>query len=830
MIHPHPFPAIPFVCCLLALAAAVVPAVEVTTHDRKVVVVTDAKGADGHEIRFDFDTVGGWFTNQHVEFVSQPQHGTVASESAWMGFTYRCTEEAGFTGTDSFQYRLAGDEGHSNTATVELLLRPASDPAGSRVILLVRSHLLPVLGPELQRLRDDLTAEGFAPEIHTADPGGWDQLKSRLRAIYDQPGWVSGCVLVGDFPIRKVGGTDMGDLGLFNIAGVGDYHLDMWVSRMVYGKDSEWGDAVTLLRRHLDTNHAYRRGLLRPPHRFTLFEGLQYMTYDPAHENLSSLWPDYEPGYMTTAETTMRMGVSFHQNHGHGSGSSYEQAVDGADGMGRDKAFAIGNRCAILVIGACSSGKHKGVAAYQTATYEGFNVISVGNSKDASASMFIHESDEAHTAYRERLALGDCYGAPMADIDDSYFFDQFHYYGDLSLGVTPAPHNDMPSIAGFDADTTTIAAGGQVSFSVSASDADDGISHYQWWPEGFDYGLAPGQRTEEPSFSWTYAAPGSYRVRVRAYDHYRAHVDAELTVEVTGSASNQPPQVRLMTPAREQAVPLDHDLWINAWARDLDGSVSQVRALVDGDEIGSDNKAPFRITWNAAPIGSYQVQVEAIDDDGAVTASAVQTVHVLAAGSQPPLIHLRAEEGGGGHALSASASDIDGTIVEVVFLADGEEIGSDASAPYTCQWTGGAASLQAKAVDDSGAWSLSQPILVAGSGGGDNQPPEITAGPTVADDPVSGVETTGSLTASDPDGDDAALVVDWSVQSAPAGAPAPGFSPDNDPTATDTTVTFGAAGSYVLRATVRDAQGASTSGTVSVEVEAVPSSMDILSQ
>lgn len=700
--------------CLCLLACyGLLAAQDVTARDRSVVIVTDATGANGHALSLPFD--GSRMKNMQAELVRPPAHGEITFDQGWLRFTYTCSESPGFSGTDSFDYRFTGDDGTTNVATVHLLLRAAADPGGAKVFLVVRPHLVTALGPELQRLAEDLREDGYTAVIRTANPSNWDDLTSLLQGYHGEPGFTSGCILIGDFPIYKLSREDQGDEPLFNITRTNDYHEDIWVSRMSYGSRSDYGDEVTLLRRHLDANHGYRRGLLRPPHFFTLFEGFQYMTYDPAHENLSSLWPDYLEGFDTTARATMAMGASFHQNHGHGSNSGYELGVSGGEGMSKGKAFSVGNRIAMLIIGSCSSGGRNGIACYQTATLDGFNVLSVGNTKEASSSMFIHESDDPHTAFRERLQAGDCYGSSLAEIHGSHFFKQYRFYGDMSLRVTPAPHNEMPTITSLDADRTTIQVGESVQFTVNASDADGAISHVHWWPIGFHYGLAPAQRSDDGTFSWSYDAPGSYRVRARVFDDYRCHVDAEITITVEGTAANQPPVVRLLTPARELSLAEDEGLRINAWAQDLDGSVATVRFLVDDEEIGTDSKAPYDHTWTASGPGSHVIRVEAVDDDGAVGASHSQTVHVREGqGGQAPLVYLQVQHDGSELQLEASATDLDGSVVEVVFLLDGTELGQATEEPWSHSTTtaslSGTVNLQARAVDDDGLWSLSQAV------------------------------------------------------------------------------------------------------------------------
>lgn len=70
---------------------------------------------------------------------------------------------------------------------------------------------------------------------------------------------------------------------------------------------------------------------------------------------------------------------------------------------------------------------------------------------------------------------------------------------------------------------------------------------------------------------------------------------------------------------------------------------------------------------------------------------------------------------GGTLTLNASASDADGTVRKVEFLAGGKLLGSDTSVPYSFVWAGvpeGAQTVTARATDDDGATTTSQPVLV----------------------------------------------------------------------------------------------------------------------
>ena len=102
----------------------------------------------------------------------------------------------------------------------------------------------------------------------------------------------------------------------------------------------------------------------------------------------------------------------------------------------------------------------------------------------------------------------------------------------------------------------------------------------------------------------------------------------------------------------------------------------------------------------------------------------------------------------------------------------------------------------------------------AEGGGGGNQHPTITDGPSADPNPVSGNTTTLSVTASDPDGDP--LSYFWSVASQPAGS-----SPAVGNGAT-TEVTFDKAGTYEFQVSVIDDQGGQDTGTVAVTVQQLP--------
>ncbi|MDB5312635.1 MAG: abf2 1 [Gemmataceae bacterium] len=98
-----------------------------------------------------------------------------------------------------------------------------------------------------------------------------------------------------------------------------------------------------------------------------------------------------------------------------------------------------------------------------------------------------------------------------------------------------------------------------------------------------------------------------------------------------------------------------------------------------------------------------------------------------------------------------------------------------------------------------------------------------TGGPTIATpaaanpNPVSGTTTGLTALGADPAGE-TGLTYTWAATASPVGAPPPAFSVNGTNAAKATTATFGAAGSYTLQVTVRDASGLTATSQVVVTV------------
>ena len=98
----------------------------------------------------------------------------------------------------------------------------------------------------------------------------------------------------------------------------------------------------------------------------------------------------------------------------------------------------------------------------------------------------------------------------------------------------------------------------------------------------------------------------------------------------------------------------------------------------------------------------------------------------------PPSVSLTGPAAGSSYtapatlSLAASASDPNGSVSRVEFLADGALKGSDTTAPYTYSWgnvPAGTYALTARAIDDAGAATTSQPVSVTVAGATVPPPP-----------------------------------------------------------------------------------------------------------
>ena len=177
---------------------------------------------------------------------------------------------------------------------------------------------------------------------------------------------------------------------------------------------------------------------------------------------------------------------------------------------------------------------------------------------------------------------------------------------------------------------------------------------------------------------------------------------------------NTPPSVSLNSPAGGSTYAAPASIAMGATAADSGGSVARVDFYAGGTRVGSDTTSPYTFSWGNVPVGSYVLKAVATDNAGAVANSNSVTVTVNA--NKPPLVSLTSPSSGSifgilaNIALTASASDTDGTIQRVDFYKGSTLLGSDTTSPYSFIWlnvAAGSYSLSAVARDNLGASTVS---------------------------------------------------------------------------------------------------------------------------
>jgi hypothetical protein len=99
-----------------------------------------------------------------------------------------------------------------------------------------------------------------------------------------------------------------------------------------------------------------------------------------------------------------------------------------------------------------------------------------------------------------------------------------------------------------------------------------------------------------------------------------------------------------------------------------------------------------------------------------------------------------------------------------------------------------------------------------------NAAPTVATQASASPNVITGTATNLSVLGAD-DGGEAKLTYTWSVTSKPTGAADPTYSANGTNAAKNTTATFTMSGSYILKVTITDAQGLTTSSSVTVNVQ-----------
>ena len=212
---------------------------------------------------------------------------------------------------------------------------------------------------------------------------------------------------------------------------------------------------------------------------------------------------------------------------------------------------------------------------------------------------------------------------------------------------------------------------------------------------------------------------------------------------------NGPPNATLSAPAA---------FTLTAAGYEQDGIITNVEFFEDGVKIGEDSTFPFQLALTGVAAGDHSYTAVAWDNSGAGATSAPRVV-VVTTNNICPLITIAGPTNAtlsalATVALSATASDPDGTVTKVEFYDDATKIGQKTSTPYTLTVSNVLAGLHiytAVATDNQGCTTTSAALLLTVTP--ENCPPFVTLlTPTNNFTTNQPVNITFTATASDKDG------------------------------------------------------------------------------
>jgi hypothetical protein len=127
---------------------------------------------------------------------------------------------------------------------------------------------------------------------------------------------------------------------------------------------------------------------------------------------------------------------------------------------------------------------------------------------------------------------------------------------------------------------------------------------------------------------WSGVADGTYALTAKAYDDKgNVTISNAVTVVINSNAvdKNHPPIVSLNQPVANTS---NNTGYIEATAKDSDGSIAKVEFYYGNTLLSTAYTAPYRANWTNAPAGTYNITAKAYDNVGAVAMSQVVPVVV----------------------------------------------------------------------------------------------------------------------------------------------------------------------------------------------------------
>ncbi len=267
---------------------------------------------------------------------------------------------------------------------------------------------------------------------------------------------------------------------------------------------------------------------------------------------------------------------------------------------------------------------------------------------------------------------------------------------------------------------STYTVGGQIIFSATHNFGTANPPKIDFYVNGSQFTTVAAPASGGASAPYQYiiglTRAGTYDIHAVLRVGNTTVVSTPARITVT---SNAAPTVSITSPTNGGSYVIGTSLSIAAAASSTTSTIQNVQFYVNGNSLSTVTTAPYVAAWNPGSPGIYTLTASVTDAAGNQTLSTPVTVTYT--GNVPPSVALSTPSVGArlvaGSAVSlvASASDVDGSVTSVRFLANGVVVGTGSAAPYTATWTPTAAgiySVIAQATDNSGNVSSSTVVAV----------------------------------------------------------------------------------------------------------------------
>ena len=271
-------------------------------------------------------------------------------------------------------------------------------------------------------------------------------------------------------------------------------------------------------------------------------------------------------------------------------------------------------------------------------------------------------------------------------------------------GLTGTSKDSTIVVKNNEAPTVTVSnpanaiTGDFVTINATAQDTDGSISSVEF----FVNNISIGSDATSPYSIQYKTIKGKHKIKAIATDNLGlkgTSKEDSILVE-----NNQFPIVTINSP--KTAISGD-EVTFTASAEDKDGTIVQVEFFVDNASIGIVANAPYSIKW-VTTSGNHKVKAIATDNRGFTGSSADSILNVI--DNIAPTLDLIVDSTAKVDAqvtITATASDIDGTITKVEFYVDNILIATTSNAPYTTSWKAitGSHTVKVIATDNRGLTS-----------------------------------------------------------------------------------------------------------------------------